>query len=222
MRTRIASTLLASSSFCGVLALLAQSTPPDPKLAALSQRLRAEIHQTAPPLDLPAANALLNRLSNALDPTLPPVTFEIVRSSRPEIFVLPGGPALVPSRLLLGIRSPEQLLPRLAHAIGHIRLGHGTQGHGTWTRPASPSANPREIPLIYMGGWEGIHPNPAQPSLLPSGFRALQQRWEREADEFAARLLRERSIPFHPDELRQLQSSLPAQTFSSNPPSLLR
>lgn len=217
MRTRIASTLLASYSFCGALALFAQSPSTDPKLAALNQRLRAEIHKTAPPLDLPAANALLNRLSTTLDPTLPPVTFEIVRSQRTSIFVLPGGPALVPSGLLRQVSTPQQLLAHLAHAIGHIRLGHGTRA-----RPASPAANLQEIPLIYVGGWEGIHPNPAQPSLLPSGFRALQQRWEREADEFAARLLRERSIPFHPDELRQLQSSLPAQTFSSNPPSLLR
>lgn len=206
---------LAFALLC--LPAISQSSPGDSKLRALGEGLRKEILKDSPLLELPDAAALLTRLVSELDNTPPPIKIEIVRSNKMEIFVLPAGSVLFPARLFLTIHSEDELARHLAHAIGHIRLRHGL-------REAKPStvANLQTIPLMLIGSWDGIHHNLAQPTALPSGFRAQQATWEREADDFAISLLSGRTPIGLTPELRQIQSQIRSLTISSNPPSLFR
>jgi hypothetical protein len=214
MRASLAFFLLAVPGF-------SQANPSEPRLRALGEALRAEILKNAPLLQVSEASSLLNRLSSDLDPATPPVNFEVVRSNQTEIFVLPGGLALVPARLLLATKSETELARHIAHAIAHIRLAHGIP-----QASHASTANLSKIPLIHIGGWDGIHRNPANHTALPPSFRAQQDRWEREANDYAANLLANRpptilSSELTP-ELSRIQAQLLPLTISSKAPSLLR
>lgn len=213
MRVLLAFTVLALNGLC-------QSNLPDEKLRALGERLRAEILKDSPLLEVPEASSLLNRLSAQLDTTTPPVNFEIVRSNQTEICVLPGGFALLPARLLLAIQSETELARRMAHAIAHIRLRHGSNGFRDVKQ--SPTANLSTIPIIHIGGWDGIHRNPASVTAFPSAFRARQAQWEREAEEYATSRIAEIPTTGLTSELSRIQAQLLPLTISSKPPSLLR
>lgn len=210
MRAALAFSFLAAIAF-------GQANPTEPRLRALGERLRAEIFKDSPPLDVPEATSLLNRLATELDSATPSVTFEIVRSNQTEIFVLPGGFAIVPARLFLAINTEAELARHMAHAIAHIRLGHGVYK----ARPSS-SANIATIPLIHIGGWDGIHRNPANTTALPTSFRAMQEQWEHEANDYAANLLANRTPIGLTPEFSRIQVQLLPLTKSSKAPSLLR
>jgi predicted Zn-dependent protease len=199
------------------LGLTAQEPKTETIVKSLGARLREEFLKESPLFENSEISALLTRLSDELDTTSPPVLFEVVRSNRTEVIVLPGGFAIVPARLLLAVKSEDELARHLAHAIGHIRLRHGVRE----ARPAT-TADISSIPLISTALWNGLHHDPKRAQELPSGFRAMQERWEREADDFAASRLANRSPRGLTPELRAIQDHLRTLTFSSKAPSLLR
>ncbi len=196
---------------------LGQTSPQDEKLRGLGERIRADIFKDSPLLDLPEAASLLAQLSSQLDPATPAIQFDLIRSNQIEIFVLPGNIALVPSRLLLLTKTEDELARHLAHAIAHIRLRHGIR-----ETKSSPSANIASIPLIWVGMHDGIHRTPASNAALPSYFRAQQDRWEQEANDYAAKLLANQNSAGLTPELSRIQAQLLPLTKSSKAPSLLR
>lgn len=210
MRAALAFSFLAAIAF-------GQANPTEPRLRALGERIRADILKDSPLLALPEASTLLARLASQLDPATPPVQFDLIRSNQIEIFVIPSGIALVPARLLLLVKTEDELARHLAHAIGHIRLRHGTP-------PAQSSSTAKIplIPLIHIGGWDGIHRNPANTTPLPTSFRAMQEQWEHEANDYAANLLANRTPIGLTPELSRIQVQLLPLTKSSKAPSLLR
>jgi predicted Zn-dependent protease len=210
MKAWIAFSLFAAIAF-------AQTKPLEAKLYALGASLRAEILRESPLLEIPEASALIQRLAAELDPISPAVSFELVRSNKTEIFVLPGGFALIPARLLLATESEADLARHIAHAIAHIRLAHGV-GEVRF----SSKANMASIPIVHIGGWEGIHRNPNNPTALPTAFRAKQEQWEREADIYASARLATRGRTITNTELNRVQAQLLPLTISSKAPSLLR
>jgi predicted Zn-dependent protease len=194
-----------------------QAPTTETRLTSLGARLRDEVLKEAPPLEDPGILKYLARLSGEIDTLAPPVVFELVRSNRTEVIVLPGGIAILPARLLLAVKSEDELARHLTHAIGHIRLRHGVRE----ARP-STTADLSFIPLISVVVWNGLHHDPKRTHELPSGFRAMQAQWEREADDFAAARLAQRAPAGLTPELRAIQDHLRTLTFSSKAPSLLR
>ncbi len=199
------------------LALTAQEPKTETRLKSLGARLREEFLKESPLFENREIAALLARLSDELDTTSPSVLFEVVRSNRTELIVLPGGFAIVPARLLLAVKSEDELARHLAHAIGHIRLRHGVRE----ARP-STTADMSTIPLISIVLSNGLHHDPKRPNELPSGFRAMQAQWEREADEFASDRLMHRTPRGMTPELSAIQDYLRSLTIPSKAPSLLR
>jgi predicted Zn-dependent protease len=159
------------------------------KEAALGAQLVEEIRRASRPLDVPAVREYVKRIGSALATELPGAfeyTFEVLSapgSQMSEPFALPGGYVFVPSGLFLAAGNEAEFAGMLAHSMAHAALRHGT-------RQASRGmiVNYASIPLIFMGGWHGIHGNDAGMA-VPLGFLQFMRGHELEADALGTRAM---------------------------------
>jgi predicted Zn-dependent protease len=159
------------------------------KEAALGARLAEEVHRNSRPLDVPDARDYVERTGRALAPELPgglEYRFEVLSeagSHMREPVVLPGGYVFVPAGLFLTAASEAEFAGMLAHSMAHAALRHGT-------RQASRGmiVNYASIPLIFMGGWHGIHGSDSALA-VPLGFLRFMRAYELEADGMSAQAM---------------------------------
>jgi hypothetical protein len=154
-----------------VVPVLAQ-TPFSEKETALRRSVSHELRRQTQPLAHPILTPYLAQLSDRLGAPL-----ELVDSAARDPQPLPDGSILVPWRLLATLPDEPALLARLAHAVGHLAVS-----------PAPPH-NRSGGPVVFLGGWLGLHTDPAQPLAFPLAGRATQAEAERAADRHAQALL---------------------------------
>jgi len=168
------------------ISLFAQTIPLE-KEKALGAGLVREIRKEAKPLGDAEVSAFVERVGRKLSALLPgsEFQFEVVVSPGAEPIGLPGGFVLVPASFLIAAEDEAEFVGMLAHAMGHVFLRHGFPV----MRPPQ-SAIPSTIPLIFMGGWTGVHANTQQPMVLPMGLWETMRKYELEADRFGVDLAR--------------------------------
>jgi beta-barrel assembly-enhancing protease len=167
---------------CAFGVSLAGQTMTLEKERALGAGLARELRKEAKPLGDTEVSAFVERVGRKLSASLPDSEFhfEVVVSPGAEPIGLPGGFVLVPASFLLAAEDEAEFVGMLAHAMGHVSLRHGFP---TIRPPQS------QIPLIFMGGWTGVHANTQQPTLMVAmGFLELLRKHEMEADRFAVDL----------------------------------
>jgi predicted Zn-dependent protease len=101
-------------------------------------------------------------------------SYEVVVADASEPMSLMGGHILIPASFFATVKDEDEFAVMLAHSIAHIALDHGRQ--------PQQAVNVASVPLIYMGGWTGLHADPQQTSLIPRGHLETQRRHELEAD----------------------------------------
>lgn len=137
---------------------------------ALGSSLRKEILRESKLIDQPIA---ANYLRGVIESFANDIQFNLIETNADDPIALPGGVLLVPANTMRNAKSETQLKTAIAHAIAHIQLRHGLIRHGLKGQ-------------IFMGGWSGVHPDPSRRNSTPPGFRKDQERFEQEANEFAA------------------------------------
>jgi predicted Zn-dependent protease len=150
------------------------------KERALGAGLVDSIRREAKPLGDAEVSAFVERVGRKLSAILPDsdFRFEVVVSDGAEPIGLPGGFVLVPASFLLAAEDEAEFAGMLAHAMGHSHLRHGFS--------SIRQTQDGKIPLLFMGGWAGVHANTQQRQMLfPQGFLASLRKFELEADRFA-------------------------------------
>jgi Zn-dependent protease with chaperone function len=132
---------------------------------ALGSALRKEILKESTLIEQPVAT---NYLREVIQSFAGSIKFDLIEANAEDPMALPGGYLLIPANSLRNAKSETQFRSAIAHAIAHIELRHGVKGQ------------------IFMGGWSGVHPDPSRRNSTPMGFRKDQERFEQEANEFAA------------------------------------
>jgi predicted Zn-dependent protease len=110
----------------------------------------------------------------------------------PHTIALPGGYLYFSSGLLAAVASEAELAAIMAHELAHIASRHGT-------RPATGAVAGAAVPLIFLGGWNGICGRFARPGLYPGSYRSAAAEFEQEADAAGRELLA--LAGFDPDAL---------------------
>jgi predicted Zn-dependent protease len=158
------------------------------KEAALGAAMAKNFRQRSKPLESAAAREMVERIGKRIAAVLPedapkfsfdPVV--AVEGSFHEPASLPGGYVFVPSELFLKTLNEDEFAGMLAHAMAHCAARHGTRlaSRGQVTGLTT-------IPLIFMGGWSGMHAQGAQVA-MPLGFLTHQREFELEADRIAVK-----------------------------------
>jgi predicted Zn-dependent protease len=166
------------------------------KERALGRGLAEEYRRRSGSFANAAAEEYVQRIGARLAAAVPGEVFrfELVGPGAAEPIGLPGGTVLVPVAFFLLAADEDEFAAMVSHAMGHIVLRHGS----TITRPAAEGS----IPLIFLGGWISVHTDPAgAQDALPLAHRAHHQRYEREADQYAAELAQRAG--FDPEALRR-------------------
>jgi predicted Zn-dependent protease len=88
-----------------------------------------------------------------------------------------GGHIMAPVSFFLAVRDESEFAVMLAHSIAHIALNHG--------RSQSGAANG---PLIFLGGWTGLHADARTASESPRSYLETMRRNEIEADQLGMKL----------------------------------
>jgi hypothetical protein len=153
------------------LSLVAQSSS---KEKALGQHLRAEILKEAKQLTNETAESYLKQVAERFAAG---IHVDLVETDATDPVPLPGGFILVPANTLRKAKSETDFLRAFVHAVAHIELRHGFQ--------SVQRTGDSGIPLIFMGGWNGVHPDPKRPNAMPMGFRKQQAVYEQEATDYA-------------------------------------
>jgi predicted Zn-dependent protease len=153
------------------------------KERALGAGLASEIRKEAKPLGDAQVSAYVERVGRKLSALAPgsDFRFEVVVSPGAEPIGLPGGFVLVPASFLLAAEDEAEFVGMLAHAMGHVSLRHGLRVVG--------QLQDGKIPLLFMGGWAGVHAATRDEQMLvPLGFLPAMRKYELEADRFAVEL----------------------------------
>lgn len=164
------------------ISLMAQTINVE-KERALGAGLAGEIRKEAKAFGDAEVSAYVERVGRKLSAFLPgsDFRFEVVIADRAEPIGLPGGFVLVPASFLVAVEDEAEFVAMLAHAMGHVSLRHGF--------PVIRQPQEGQIPLLFMGGWAGVHANTQQGQVLvPQGFLASLRKFELEADRFAVDL----------------------------------
>ena len=153
------------------------------KERALGAGLAAEIRRGSKPFEDSIVNAYVRRVGERLAAFVPDgaFRFEVIVAEGSEPIGLPGGFIFVPASFFLEAENEAEFAGMVAHAMGHVALRHGTVN----------AKVPREltIPLVFMGGWMGVHADSQhRSSLIPAGFVEVISGYELEADRFGADL----------------------------------
>jgi hypothetical protein len=137
---------------------------------ALGSALRKEILKESTLMEQPVAS---NYLREVIQSFAGSIKFDLIEANAEDPMALPGGYLLIPANSLRNATSETQFRTAIAHAIAHIELRHGLIRHDSKGQ-------------IFVGGWSGVHPDPSRRNSTPPGFRKDQERFEQEANEFAA------------------------------------
>ena len=181
-------------SFLAAVAACAQAPEPardvnlytGQKEAALGAQLAQEVRRHSTALELPAAQEYVERIGRELAtklPNEPKHTFEVTGapgSHMREPFVLPGGYIFIPATLFLTAQTEAEFAGMLAHSMAHAALRHGTR-----QATRGVAVNYTSIPLIFVGGWSGIHGSD-DALAVPLGFLKFMREYELEADRVGA------------------------------------
>jgi predicted Zn-dependent protease len=159
------------------------------KERALGQQYASEIRRRSEPLADASVQGYVDRIGGELVARLTDTrweyAFEVISGGDwTEPFSLPGGYVFIPARSFITARDESEFAGMLAHAIGHVELRHGTR---TVTR--GQLVNSASIPLVFMGGWIGLHAYAQNMQILvPVSFLEIQRTYELEADRFGLEL----------------------------------
>jgi predicted Zn-dependent protease len=171
----------------------------------IGRAVTAQVFQTYPPLDRPAANAYLNILGQSLavfsdrPETYGGYHFLLLDSDEINAFAAPGGLILVTRGMLRCCQNEDELAAVLAHEICHVEKKHGLaaikQGRLTeaFTVIAAESAKQsgNEQLASLTREFEGSVGDIVM-TLTTSGYSRTQ---ERDADAAAVRLLQRAGYP---------------------------
>ncbi len=146
-------------------AALAQS--PEAELA-LGKALKQEILREARPISAPVASAYLQKLTSTISSGY---SVDIADVDGRDPIGLPGKIIVVPLKCFRYCKDAACVASKLAHTIGHLELRHGVNGR------------------VFLGGPYGIHEDLTRVRPVPHAVRREQEQFEREADEFAAKVL---------------------------------
>ena len=162
------------------LAASAQDRPQDPKEAALGAQLVQEIRRRTTAIENPVVQEYIDRIGRKL---AGPKVYEFALISDDaggythEPLSLPGGYIFVSAGLIVGAADEAELAGMLAHAMAHVTL-------------PQPQSNGGTIPLVFIGGWQGLGPG-GNGSLVPMSALKTQRENETRADVLAVRTLAE-------------------------------
>jgi predicted Zn-dependent protease len=184
------------------------------KEKALGRQCALEVKKHSKPLANPGIAGYVNRIGQELVGQLKArrldYSFEAIQGTEwTEPLVLPGGYIFVPARAFATARSEAEFATLIAHSIGHVELRHGTR-----TATRGQVENLPSTPLMFIGGWMGLHveSQPGAKSLVPAGFLKIQREYELEADRFgvelAARAGYESRVDSSGEEFRRAQETV--------------
>ena len=177
------------------------------KEKALGRQCAGEVRKHSQPLADPGITAFVNRIGEELVGQLKTrrfdCTFATIQSAEwTEPLALPGGYIFVPVRAFIAAQSEAEFAALLAHAIGHVELRHGTR-----MATRGQVENMSSIPLIFIGGWTGVHSQTGANVLVPAGFQKMQREYELEADRFGVELAA-RAGHSSEEEFRRVQETI--------------
>lgn len=159
------------------------------KERALGRQVSLEVRRQSKPLDNPVVDAYAKRIGGELIAHLKERRFDylfevIVTDAVTEPLSIAGGYILIPARAFLAARDEAEFVGILAHSIGHLALQHGKR-----SATRGDVMEMGRIPLIFMGGWMGLHADSQRPNpQVPVGFFEAQRAYELEADAFGLEL----------------------------------
>lgn len=158
------------------------------KEAALGAELAAEVRHANTVLESATVRDYVARLTRQLAAQLPQdgvtYTSEVITGQTNvlhEPISLPGGYIFVHAGLFFAARDEAEFAGMLAHAMAHVAERHGTR-MGTRDQPAKSG----RIPVIFMGGSQGMV---ATGGALPLSLLPFARAFELEADLVAARTM---------------------------------
>jgi beta-barrel assembly-enhancing protease len=185
--------LLAPFAFFAALAL-AQPSPSRgvnwynlEKEAALGRRIAGDFRRQARVLEDERLRHYFESVIARISPYAQspfPTSIEITAdpAAAAEITAFPGGYLFVPLSVLLTAESEAGLAGSLAHSLAHVAARHGTRA-ATRGQIAGLST----IPLIFIGGWDGVR--------IPVGFQEFARHNEVDADRLAADWMAQAGYP---------------------------
>jgi predicted Zn-dependent protease len=156
--------------------------------AALARNIEGQTHRLESGAVQDYVAGIGSRLGEALPENATTRTFAIsvvsdsLGGRTHEPVSLPGGYVFVPASLIIEARNESELAGMLAHAMAHIIVDQATR-----TAAAVRISNLATIPLIFMGGWNGL--GSADDVLVPAGLVNQQRSVELESDREAVRTL---------------------------------
>jgi predicted Zn-dependent protease len=210
------------------VALLAQQTPVGKgvnfysreKEEALGAQLAAEVRRSARVFEDPAALVYVERLAQSIAahlPVWPAFRFEFIADDGGPLqlpVVLPGGYIFIRAGLFKSAANEAEFAAMLAHSMAHSAARHGTR-----QATRGQMINHTSAPVIFMGGWSGIH-GESTSQAVPLGFLTFQRAFELEADRIAVGALARAG--YDPSTLaryiERLQQDPPSKIFSGQPP----
>jgi predicted Zn-dependent protease len=182
--------------FITLIAALSFAQEPE-KQAALGAQMAREVRRNAAPIDSPVALDFVRRLGERLKTQLPSAQstyrFELVKDALGESangpFALPGGYIFVPSALILGAKSEDEVAGMMAHSMAH-----------RFPTASGDLANYGTIPLIFLGGSNCSR-------CLPKAFEKQVEALELDADRDAVSAIS--AAGYNPSALFQYLSRFP-------------
>ena len=158
------------------------------KETALGAHLAEEVTKRGTLLPSAAAREYVEWLGRKLEVQMPEggpsYTFQCLAESPSalrEPNVLPGGYIFVPAGLFLTAESEGEFVGMLAHSMAHAAARHGTR-----MVTLGQVIFPGNVPLIFIGGWAGLH---GTEMALPLAFLRFMRGFEAEADRIAVQTM---------------------------------
>jgi predicted Zn-dependent protease len=145
---------------------------------ALGRQLAADVEARKPLLHDAEVDGYLHQLAESLYTAASSnlqIQAKAIAEETPHAIALPGGYVYFSFGLLAGVESEAELAAIMAHELAHISARHGL-------RPATGVATGVAVPLIFLGGWNGICSRFASPGLYPGSYRSAAANFELEAD----------------------------------------
>lgn len=148
------------------------------KERALGRQLAADIEKRRPLLNDAEVDRYLQQLAERLNGNTDGDTSFVVKAladEAPQVIASLGGQLYFSSGLLAAVPSEAELAAIMAHELAHIAAKHGI-------RPATGVLSGAAVPLIFLGGWNGICSRFASAGLYPRSYRSAAAEFELEAD----------------------------------------
>ena len=223
--------LVSLAIFCfSQLSALSQQAPlysPEQE-RALGRQLVNDVERMYKMIDDPVIVTYVNRVAQRLSEHCPaawPIDVRVTDSDELNGDALPGGYLFVNTGVIRHSDSEAELAAVLAYLTAYVRSGGSLRMAG---RPTV--SNFGNIPLIFMGGWNGYAFRQGAGLAIPAGFIQRSRTVVSEADEGGLRCLSEAG--YDPEafvrELKNLQTvepsikGAPPMQYSTHPPAAER